>query len=47
MQLQKVIGELRALETTFYDPEQGNTKDWRNARELIEDMIQDLVNNFG
>ena len=47
MQLQKVIGELRSLEATFYDTMEGNTAEWRNARNKIEDIVRELVNNFG
>jgi len=47
MQLQKVIGELRALEATFYDPMQGGTDEWRNTCRIIKDAIEELVDNFG
>jgi len=47
MQLQKVIGEMRALLATFYGPMQGSTLEYKTAKEVIEDCISDLRNNFG
>jgi len=47
MQLQKIIGELRALEATFYDPMHGSTEEWRNAHKVINSIVDELKNNFG
>ncbi len=48
MQIQKIIGELKALEATFYDPAGGDTKlkEWHDARKIIKAMIEGLVNSF-
>lgn len=49
MQLQKVIGELNALSTTFFDPMGVDPQytDYKEKKKLIDDMIKDLENNIG
>jgi len=47
MQLQKVYGEMNALLATFYDPHDGGGPEYPDARKIIEDMIEELGNNFG
>ena len=47
MQLQKTIGELKALLACYYDPMQGLTKEFEESRRIILDMVNELENNFG
>lgn len=48
MQLQKVYGEMNALLATFYNPcAADGGDDYPDALKVIEDMIEELGNNFG
>lgn len=47
MQLQKAIGELRALVALHYDPMRGKTEEYRNIRDMVEKFIEELKSNFG
>lgn len=46
MQLQKAIGELRSLIASYYDP-MGTNADFKDKRQFIERMIEDLENHLG
>ena len=45
MQLQKTIGELNALLSTYYDPMQGSTEEYKKMYRVINDCIQELKDN--
>ena len=47
MQLQRAIGELRALVSLYYDPMRGITEEYREIRDMVEIFIGDLKSNFG
>jgi hypothetical protein len=46
MQLEKIIGELRAYKVTYYNSSPGNEEYYRVTK-IIDEMIEDLKNNFG
>ena len=45
MQLQKTIGELKALLSTYYDPMQGSTEQYKLMQIVINGCIQELKDN--
>ena len=45
MQLQKTIGELNALLSTYYDPMQGCTEEYKKMYRVINGCIQELKDN--
>ena len=47
MQLQRAIGELRALVSLYYDPMRGKTEEYKEIRDMVEIFIGDLKSNFG
>jgi hypothetical protein len=49
MQLQRVIGELRVLKASYYDPTTYNRKgdDSREIMDFIENIVEDLKNRLG
>jgi hypothetical protein len=47
MQLHKVIGELKALESTYYDPMEGRTDEYTEIQEVMRNIIRDLKDYVG
>ena len=45
MQLQKTIGELNALLSSYYDPMQGSTEEYKKMQRVINCCINELENN--
>lgn len=47
MQLHKTIGELKALESTYYDPMEGRTDEYTEIQNVIGHIIKELKDYIG
>ena len=47
MQLERVIGELKVLKASYYDGYDPNKETYLCAKTIIEEVISELVDNFG
>lgn len=47
MQLHKTIGELKALESTYYDPMKGRTEEYTEIQKVIGNIIRELKDYMG
>lgn len=47
MQFHKVIGELQALESTYYDPMKGATDEYKEISNVIGHIISELKDYIG
>lgn len=47
MQLHKTIGELKALESTYYDPMKGRTEEYTEIQQVIGHVIKELKDYMG
>lgn len=47
MQLYKTIGELKALESTYYDPMKGRTVEYTEIQAVIGHIIRELKDYIG
>lgn len=46
-QMQKSIGELKALQALYYNPYSNENEQYYKIKEMIKDFVDELTDNFG